>query len=78
MNLDALIVNATDLAAIEVVNGSQSNRRLAPVLSADGRKVLSADLLTDCGEQQTWKDYREILTRLPRETVAMPEPQGSP
>ncbi len=73
MNLDALIVSPIDLDAIEVVNEVQTTKRLEPVIAADGRKVLPADLLTDCHVGQTWADYREILLRLPRETVEMPE-----
>jgi hypothetical protein len=74
MQLDALIVTPTDLDAIEVVNEVQTTKKMVPVLAADGRTVLPADLLTDCHVGQTWADYREILLRLTRETVEMPEP----
>jgi hypothetical protein len=74
MSLDALIVPTPAHLLISRINESHADRKLEPVAATDGRNVLSADLLTDCGPGQTWADYAAVLTVLDRETVEMPEP----
>jgi len=69
MILDALVVSPIDLDAIEVINDTQTDQKLVPFHTTDGRMALPADLLTACHVGQTWADYREVLIRLPRETV---------
>ena len=73
MQFDALLVTDAQSEQIAIINAQMTDRQLVPVLDKDGRKVLPADLLTDCHVGQTWADYREILLRLPRETVELPE-----
>jgi hypothetical protein len=74
MTLDALIVTAQAHLLIDQINNAYTDRKLSPTVAADGREVLSADLLTDCGPGQTWVDYAAVLLVLARETVEMPEP----
>lgn len=74
MTLDALIVPDPAHLLIDRLNESHADRKLYPVAATDGRNVLPADLLTDCGPGQTWADYAAVLTVLDRETVEMPTP----
>jgi hypothetical protein len=73
ITLDALIVPAEQAAQIDLINAEDPSRQLQPVLALDGRKVLPAALLTDCGPGQTWAAYHDILTVLDREIVPMPD-----
>jgi hypothetical protein len=61
-----LIVDTASLASIQSINAEPGNasRQLTPVQLTDGRWVLSADLLTDCGSSDTWDDYATLLTGL--------------
>ena len=73
--MNVLIVTDKDLDAINVVNDVQAGKRsLTPQKLPDGRRYLSADLLTDCHVGQTWADYREALLSLSVEDVVIPEP----
>lgn len=72
MTLDALIVTDQQATAIAAINATHALRlHLFPFPCADGRNVLPADLLTDCGTGQTWFDYAAILTSMERATVTI-------
>ena len=65
--MQMLELDASALAALEAINlaASAKGRALAPVALADGRRVLNADLLDDCGAGQTWSAYADVLEGLP-------------
>jgi hypothetical protein len=74
MTLDALIVTEQQAASIAAVNAEHASVLiLYPFPCADGRIVLPADLLTDCGPGQTWVEYAPLLQAMARETVIMPD-----
>lgn len=75
-----LIVDAAALASIQTINAEPGNasRQLSPVLLTDGRYVLNADLLTDCGSEATWDDYAALLNGLAQDafdiSTLLPQP----
>jgi hypothetical protein len=75
-----IIINTAQLAAIQTINAEPGNtsRQLSPVKLTDGRYVLNADLLTDCGQDSTWGDYEALLNSLTQETfditTLLPQP----
>jgi len=67
--MDMLIVNAGQRAALAGLNAADARQQIEPVPLKDGRHALNADLLGDCGEEQTWKRYNGALQALAKEKV---------
>lgn len=74
-----LLVNATQEAAIEVINetiGKARHRLLKAVSLGDGRRVIPADVR---GDSPYWTDYQAALADLPtREVGPQDWPATSP
>jgi hypothetical protein len=71
----ALVISA-DLAA-RIAARNTAVRALIPVVDDQGRQVLPADLLTDCGAGQTWDDYGDLLADLVPVEVTLPPPPAT-
>ncbi len=66
MNL--LILNhAAQLSLAELNSSARLDQRLSPAKLADGSEALNPDVLADCGFDQTWSHYAELLQTLPIE-----------
>lgn len=70
------LANAQGFAKADAAKGKNpatprepQRRQIIPVLADDGRWVLPADLLDDCGPGQTWEAYGPLLTALIVEEV---------
>lgn len=60
-----LILDAEKQTALALLNTSgDPTRQLVARTMADGNAALNEDLLTDCGEGQTWSHYAEFLATL--------------
>jgi hypothetical protein len=70
-----LITPPAAKAQIDAINAQQNGvRMLVPRATKDGKLVLSAALLTDCGKGQTWEAYCGVLQSLETvESVEWPE-----
>jgi len=63
--MDMLLFNEGALVDLALLNGNADARQLSPATLADGRQVLNADLLNDCGPAGTWAGYAVLLQSLP-------------
>jgi len=60
--MEVLILDEEQADELAALNASgSSDRRLETAALIDDRRFLNADLLTDCGEGQTWEHYGEFL-----------------
>ncbi len=60
-----LIVTTASASQIDSININQGGRRSIQCREdAQGRQIIPAELLTDCGPGQTWEDYAEVLQSL--------------
>lgn len=60
-----LILDAEKQTELALLNTTGSpERQLVPDPLTEGRAALNPDLLTDCGENQTWNHYAEFLSTL--------------
>ena len=60
-----LILDAEKQTALALLNTTgDPSRQLVPRPMTDGNAALNEDLLTDCGEGQTWSHYAEFLSTL--------------
>ena len=63
---DLLFVPENRKAELDALNEREANRGICtmPIELKDGGYVLPANLLTECGEGQTWEIYTEFLKSL--------------
>lgn len=59
-----LIVDESSKAQIDILNESNSQNKIEPSSSYDGRLFVNADILTECGTNAYWSDYGVILKKL--------------
>lgn len=72
-----LTLNGEQQIALAALNASgEAGRRLEAMPLGDGRGVLNADLLADCGPGQTWAHYGALLGGLGVEVVALAPGRG--
>jgi hypothetical protein len=64
--MNMLILHEAAQAEVDELNQSgEADRQLEAIELATGDAALSASLLTDCAEGQTWGHYGEFLETLP-------------
>lgn len=80
----AIVIPANSLTKISTANGKLAARAAAgkcravlhPMLSADGRQVVSADVLDEIGPGGLYEEYAAALAGLVPEEVEMPPQDG--
>ena len=71
--MNMLILNLDQQAALAALNQTgDPSRQLQPVPVDETRAALNADLLQDCGSEQTWAHYAAFLQSLPAEEIIVP------
>ena len=69
--MNMLILNAQKQSELAGLNASgDPTRQLSPIPLTTGGAALSASLLGDCGEGQTWEHYGSFLQTLPVSDVS--------
>jgi hypothetical protein len=68
--MNMLILTPENQSELQALNASgDTSRQLSAVPLTDGNAALNADLLSDCGEGQTWEHYGPFLESLPMDEV---------
>lgn len=66
-----LVLDSQEMETLAALNASgDCCRQLSPTTLTDERKVLNADLLTDCGAGQTWEHYGAFLATLETDDIS--------
>ena len=69
--MNMLILNAQKQSELATLNASGDEaRQLCAIPLTSGDAALSASLLGDCGESQTWEHYGSFLQTLPSSDVS--------
>ena len=69
--MNMLILNAQKQSELAGLNASgEPTLQLSPIPLTTGDAALSASLLSDCGEGQTWEHYASFLQTLPVSDVS--------
>jgi hypothetical protein len=69
--MNMLILNAQKQSELAGLNASgEPTLQLSPIPLTTGDAALSASLLSDCGEGQTWEHYASFLQMLPVSDVS--------
>ena len=77
--MNMLILNAQKQSELAGLNASgEPARQLGAIPLTSGDAALTAGLLTDCGEGQTWEHYGSFLQTLPISDVSPDAFQETP
>jgi hypothetical protein len=64
--MNMLILTPENQSELDLLNATgEPTRQLSALPLTNGNAALSADLLADCAEGQTWEHYGEFLESLP-------------
>ena len=69
--MNMLILNAQKQSELAALNaGGEATRQICAIPLTSGDTALTAELLSDCGEGQTWEHYGSFLQTLPISDVS--------